>query len=76
MIEVLAHDGVDPVRTYSNSAIEIFEVLGIEATRAAVLKETRKVIEFDGSYVNYRHLAMLCDIMTQQGHLMAISRHG
>jgi DNA-directed RNA polymerase II subunit RPB1 len=36
----------------------------------------RKVIEFDGSYVNYRHLALLCDIMTTRGYLMAISRHG
>ena len=32
--------------------------------------------EFDGSYVNYRHLAMLCDIMTYRGTLMAITRHG
>ncbi|KND04665.1 DNA-directed RNA polymerase II subunit RPB1 [Spizellomyces punctatus DAOM BR117] len=73
---VLAHDGVDAQRTYSNFTVEINDVFGIEATRAAVLKEVRKVIEFDGSYVNYRHLALLCDIMTQRGHLMAITRHG
>lgn len=24
----------------------------------------KQVIEFDGSYVNHRHLAILCDIMT------------
>ncbi|KAJ1332825.1 hypothetical protein BSLG_008454 [Batrachochytrium salamandrivorans] len=76
LAKVLAHHGVDAVRTYSNFACEIMDVLGIEATRAAILKETRKVIEFDGSYVNYRHLALLCDIMTQRGHIMAISRHG
>ena len=34
------------------------------------------VISFDGSYVNYRHLALLCDVMTTKGHLMAITRHG
>jgi len=34
------------------------------------------VISFDGSYVNYRHLSLLCDIMTCKGHLMAITRHG
>jgi DNA-directed RNA polymerase II subunit RPB1 len=73
---VLAHEGVDPYRTYSNFGIEIMQVLGIEATRAAILKEVRKVIEFDGSYVNYRHLAMLVDIMTQSGDIMAIDRHG
>lgn len=73
---VLSHPGVDAVRTYSNFACEIMEVLGIEATRAALLKELRKVIEFDGSYVNYRHLALLVDIMTQRGDIMAITRHG
>ncbi len=54
----------------------MYSLLGIEASRAALLKEVRKVIEFDGSYVNYRHLALLIDIMTQSGDLMAISTHG
>ena len=44
--------------------------------RLALLKEMRSVIEFDGSYVNYRHLATLCDIMTAKGFIMSISRHG
>ncbi|GIY87703.1 DNA-directed RNA polymerase II subunit RPB1 [Caerostris extrusa] len=37
------------------------------------------ILETDGtsfSYVNYRHLALLCDVMTAKGHLMAITRHG
>lgn len=29
-----------------------------------------------GIYVNYRHLAILTDLMTQKGHLMSIARHG
>ncbi|KDQ17519.1 hypothetical protein BOTBODRAFT_29699 [Botryobasidium botryosum FD-172 SS1] len=74
--KVLCVDGVDFTRTYSNSCPEIFEVLGIEAARAALLRELRGVIEFDGSYVNYRHLAILCDLMTNRGKLMAITRHG
>ncbi|KAI0075928.1 beta and beta-prime subunits of DNA dependent RNA-polymerase [Panus rudis PR-1116 ss-1] len=73
---VLTVDGVDFKRTYSNSCVEVFNVLGIEAARAAIMKELRGVIEFDGSYVNYRHLALLCDIMTHRGTLMAITRHG
>ena len=44
--------------------------------RKAVEREMNHVISFDGSYVNYRHLALLCDIMTCRGHLMAITRHG
>jgi hypothetical protein len=27
-------------------------------------QEMRGVIEFDGSYVNYRHLAILCEVTT------------
>ena len=35
---VLCVDGVDPVRTYSNSCVEVTEVLGIEAGRASLLR--------------------------------------
>ncbi|BFZ54625.1 DNA-directed RNA polymerase II core subunit rpo21 [Savitreella phatthalungensis] len=76
LAEVMAIEGVDASRTYSNSFVEVLQVLGIEATRAALLRELRAVIEFDGSYVNYRHLALLTDTMTSRGHLMAITRHG
>ena len=76
LMRVLAEKDVDPVRTYSNDICEIFETLGIEAVRKAVEKEMNHVISFDGSYVNYRHLALLCDVMTAKGHLMAITRHG
>ncbi|KAK9451487.1 DNA-directed RNA polymerase II subunit RPB1 [Limtongia smithiae] len=73
---VMAVDGVDYTRTYTNSFVEVMSVLGIEATRAALYKEIMNVIAFDGSYVNYRHLALLVDVMTARGHLMAITRHG
>ncbi|KAI9347609.1 DNA-directed RNA polymerase II largest subunit [Obelidium mucronatum] len=74
--DVLALDGVDHTITTSNSIIEVFDVLGIEATRAALLNELRGVINSDGSYVNYRHLALLSDVMCQNGKIMSITRHG
>lgn len=52
------------------------KVLGIEAVRKSVEKEMNAVLQFYGLYVNYRHLALLCDVMTAKGHLMAITRHG
>lgn len=52
------------------------QVLGIEAVRKSVEKEMNTVLQFYGLYVNYRHLALLCDVMTAKGHLMAITRHG
>jgi DNA-directed RNA polymerase II subunit RPB1 len=51
-------------------------VLGIEAARKSVEKEMNTVLQLYGLYVNYRHLALLCDVMTAKGHLMAITRHG
>lgn len=76
LAKVLPIEGVDSTTTYSNSFIEILAVLGIEAARAGLLKELAMVLSFDGSYVNHRHMALLVDIMTQRGLLMAITRHG
>ncbi|XVE87489.1 hypothetical protein DITRI_Ditri18aG0121500 [Diplodiscus trichospermus] len=76
LLSVMCHEDVDARRTTSNHLIEVIEVLGIEAVRRSLLDELRVVISFDGSYVNYRHLAILCDTMTYRGHLMAITRHG
>jgi DNA-directed RNA polymerase II subunit RPB1 len=76
MKQVLEIEGVDPYRTYSNSFMEILNVLGIEAARAALSQELWKVLSFDGSYVNHRHLNILVDVMTARGYLMAVSRHG
>ncbi len=73
---VLSKEGIDHTRTISNSIIEIEEVLGIEAVRQSVLRELRTVLNFYNIYVNYRHLAILADIMTHHGHLVSITRHG
>ncbi|TID28039.1 hypothetical protein CANINC_002720 [Pichia inconspicua] len=76
LADVITVEGIDTTRTYSNSFVEILYVFGIEAARSALYKEILNVIAFDGSYVNYRHLALLVDLMTYKGHLIAISRHG
>ncbi|KAL4220549.1 DNA-directed RNA polymerase II subunit RPB1 [Mactra antiquata] len=76
LTRVLSERDVDPVRTTTNDIVEVFATLGIEAVRKSIEKEMNHVISFDGSYVNYRHLALLCDVMTAKGHLMAITRHG
>uniref|UniRef100_A0A453RXI2 DNA-directed RNA polymerase n=1 Tax=Aegilops tauschii subsp. strangulata TaxID=200361 RepID=A0A453RXI2_AEGTS len=60
LLAVMCHEDVDSTRTTSNHLIEVIEVLGIEAVRRSLLDELRVVISFDGSYVNYRHLAILC----------------
>eukprot|EP00933_Yihiella_yeosuensis_P079066 TRINITY_DN9115_c0_g3_i4.p1 TRINITY_DN9115_c0_g3~~TRINITY_DN9115_c0_g3_i4.p1 ORF type:complete len:946 (+),score=194.66 TRINITY_DN9115_c0_g3_i4:629-3466(+) len=76
MEEVMMLPEVDFVRLQSNDIVEILNVLGIEALRKALVFHIRMVISFDGSYVNYRHLGTMCDVMTNRGHVMAITRHG
>ena len=73
---VLNVQEVDPTRTITNHIPQIVHSLGIEAVRQALLNEIRVVLGAYGIYVNYRHLAVLCDVMTQRGQLMAITRNG
>ncbi|KAI0126577.1 hypothetical protein BJ170DRAFT_411726 [Xylariales sp. AK1849] len=74
--EVLAVEGVDPKRTMTNDLWQTVDVFGIEAARGALLNELRRVLAFDGSYVNERHLALLVDVMTYRGSIAAVTRHG
>ena len=76
MMDVLALDYIDSKRTFSNDIIEIFEIFGIEAARQTIYNELAEVIEFDGTYINYHHLSLLCDRMTFSNKMISISRHG
>jgi DNA-directed RNA polymerase II subunit RPB1 len=76
LMRVLSERDVDPVRTYSNDICEILAVLGIEAARKSIERELNSVLQYYDIYVNYRHLALLCDVMTAKGHLMAITPRG
>ena len=60
-------NGVDTSRVYCNDPLETLQVLGVEACRQCLLKEVTNVITYDGTYVNYRHLSLLCDVMTYRG---------
>ncbi|CAF4273153.1 unnamed protein product [Rotaria sp. Silwood2] len=51
----------DYCQTYINDIIETFKVIGIEGVSKAMEYEIDHVISFDESYVNNRHLALLCD---------------
>lgn len=74
--EVLNVPGVDPTRTITNSIKEIEEVLGIEAARAALIREMKNVLDEQGLDVDIRHLILVADIMTQTGRIRQIGRHG
>lgn len=75
MMAVMNDPNVDFTRCASNSPVEVFEVLGIEACRQSLLNEIRAT--FEGSaYINFRHLSILVDSMTFRGYLTAVTRHG
>ena len=76
MVDVMSHPGVDFRRTVSNDISEIYELLGIEAARNALYSELHGVIDSAELYVNYRHLSLLVDTMTNRGYLLSIDRHG
>merc|ERR1712224_106710 len=69
-------DEINHREIYSNDLVEVGMTLGIEACRVALFLELKRVIEFDGSGVNYRHVSILVDTITFRGKMIAINRHG
>ena len=76
LLEILGLDFIDSSKTFSNDIVEIYNVLGIEAARQAILNEFIDVIEFDGTYINYRNFSVLVDRMTYSSKMISIFRHG
>jgi DNA-directed RNA polymerase II subunit RPB1 len=74
---LLIHPLLDPRRTSSNHISEIFEVLGIEAARQAIIDEIYSVILDSGSSISIRHIMLLADYMTCAGtHILSVDRNG
>ena len=71
---VMTHPMVDGRRLVSSHVHDIFANLGVEATRAVLMNEISTLFEEAG--VNYRHLGLLCDVMTRGGKLMSADRYG
>ncbi|WP_276270649.1 DNA-directed RNA polymerase subunit A'' [Haloarcula litorea] len=75
--EVLDIEGVDASRTTCNNIHEIHRSLGVEAARETLINETMNTLEEQGlDDVNVRHLMLVADIMTNEGTIESIGRHG
>lgn len=74
--KVMKVKGVDFSRTLTNDIYEIYEVLGIEAARTAIINEALSTLEEQGLEVDVRHIMLLADVMTADGELRQIGRHG
>ena len=69
-------DGIDRSRTYTNNIIEIYQYLGIEAARQSIIDELQATLDGARLEVDVRHLLMVADVMTSEGEVRAIGRHG
>ena len=74
--KVRAIEGVDKTRTTTNNTFEIYQTLGIEAARQALVKEIMGTLEEQGLEVDIRHIYLVADLMTSKGFLQQIGRHG
>lgn len=74
--KVMQLSQVDISRTTTNSISEIYSVLGIEAARNAIIREASRTLEEQGLIVDIRHIMLVADIMTNDGDVKAIGRHG
>ena len=74
--EVLKIEGVDPYRTVTNDIQAVGRVLGIEAARNMIIQEAYNTLSEQGLNVDKRHIMLVADVMTVDGSIKAIGRHG
>ena len=74
--EVLDIEGVDPYRTTTNDIHAIARELGIEAARNMIIHEANATLSEQGLNVDMRHIMLVADVMTADGTVRAIGRHG
>ncbi|HEX5519248.1 MAG TPA: DNA-directed RNA polymerase subunit A'', partial [Candidatus Nitrosocosmicus sp.] len=76
LAKVIQVEGVDLTRIATNNVFEIWQTLGIEAARTALVKEITNTLEEQGLEVDIRHIMLVADLMTSKGYLQQIGRHG
>lgn len=74
--KVLEIKGVDPYRTTTNDIQAVGRVLGIEAARNMIIEEAYNTLSEQGLNVDRRHIMLVADVMTADGTIRAIGRHG
>ena len=74
--EVLKVEGVDADHVMTNSILEVADVLGIEAARNSIIREAMGTLGEAGLDVDIRHIMLVADLMTNDGYVKAIGRHG
>ncbi|UZE93964.1 MAG: DNA-directed RNA polymerase subunit A' [Candidatus Pacearchaeota archaeon] len=68
--------GIDKNKVITNNIYEIYNVLGIEAARQAIINEAKKVIEKQSLAINDKHIKLVADAMTSSGSVKGVTRVG
>jgi DNA-directed RNA polymerase subunit A" len=76
LARVLQIPNIDHNRVTTNNILEINDVLGIEAARGAIIREAHRTLSEQGLNVDIRHIMLVSDMMTSDGDVKAIGRHG
>jgi len=74
--EIITCSFIDFSSLECNHIHKINQILGIEATRNIILTEIEKTFSSNGIFTDLRHLTLLADVITNQGELIGITRHG
>jgi DNA-directed RNA polymerase subunit A' len=74
--KIIYVEGLDLSRVTTNNVYEIWQTLGIEAARTALVREVTNTLEEQGLEVDIRHIMLVADLMTSKGYLQQIGRHG
>jgi DNA-directed RNA polymerase subunit A" len=74
--KVLQLEGIDHTRTKTNNTNEMADVFGIEAARNSIIEEAMDTLREQGLNVDVRHIMLVADMMTIEGDVKQIGRHG
>jgi DNA-directed RNA polymerase subunit A" len=74
--KVIVLEHIDSTRTKTNNINEMAEVFGVEAARNSIIEEAMSTLREQGLTVDVRHIMLVADMMTVDGEVKQIGRHG
>jgi len=74
--KVIVLEHIDSARTKTNNINEMAEVFGVEAARNSIIEEAMSTLREQGLTVDVRHIMLVADMMTVDGEVKQIWRHG
>ena len=74
--KIMTFNEIDIKRSYTNNIHEMASILGIEAARNTIIRETKITMQQQGLDIDVRHVLLVADMMTFSGEIKPIGRYG